>query len=347
MTSQQQTLYNASATSYAAASITERDLIGKIVDDLTDVDARKVYSTWLRERGDRRANFADTIRRFVDEMNASDKCPFYLPLSSGYNQSWVRMLGYGVFGTLRFGDSNENWWNCRHILVKYARPALCIRAELADKDESLPVDGSKFGGIPCLPRDMDWPATTESGPMSYIAQINLAEISLSQVARTLPTSGWLIFFAIDEHVGASDDKRSGVHVCYVDGRERLELRESPISVNIENRGGARLLFSESFDLPDNRDFCVDTEDRQKLEEFGLDMQGTDTKWLESESHLMGYARHYRTSDPSPSAEHINLACFGSIDALGWNWCDGEHLAFWLHPSELAKNDFSKVYGYAS
>jgi uncharacterized protein YwqG len=52
---------------------------------------------------------------------------------------------------------------------------------------------SKIGGTPDLPEGMDWPLSNGK-PMSFIAQIRLADAAAFDASKALPKTGTLYFF---------------------------------------------------------------------------------------------------------------------------------------------------------
>jgi uncharacterized protein YwqG len=324
----------------------ERELLAPIVDNPTDVEARANYNAWLEQRGDRRLSFARGMAAFVEELNSADRCPLLFVEPSGYARAWTNMLGYPLFTAIR---AKENLWPLRDILFRYARPTLRITPESLGLDRS-PIQSSRFGGRASLPADMPWP-TCKAGSLRFLGQIALAEIACTQVARELPASGWLSFFARDEwgHVGISDDDQE-TQVIHIPAHQQLVWRDTPNDV-LDGAGDTapcRLIFTESWDFPDDSDFVVSEKDQERLK--------AGENWVNREifgsehgysCHLLGYARHYRTSDPSPSADWRNLLCLSSVDAAGWNWCDGEHLAIFIPKAGLQQQRFERIFGYAS
>ncbi len=82
--------------------------------------------------------------------------------------------------------------------------------------QALPPPGtSRLGGTPDLPSETAWPAW-KNVPMSFIAQINLADLVSFSVAQDLPKSGLLSFFydAAQETYGADPADRGGWQVFY-------------------------------------------------------------------------------------------------------------------------------------
>lgn len=58
---------------------------------------------------------------------------------------------------------------------------------------SLPLGANRIGGCPDVPEDFEWPRF-ENHPLSFIAQLNLAEISIWDIDLDLPKTGSLLFF---------------------------------------------------------------------------------------------------------------------------------------------------------
>jgi len=114
----------------------------------------------------------------------------------------------------------------------------CIRLYLSQEDErDIPLGASKMGGRPDLPPSIAWPFETERPPsdqdrlfnqnqvekpllpLSFIAQINVSEVSAMDEERLLPDAGMLYFFyAAEQDVWGFDPRdRSGFAVFYFDG----------------------------------------------------------------------------------------------------------------------------------
>src|SRR5919112_376866 len=84
-------------------------------------------------------------------------------------------------GLGRFADS----------LVQMARPSVRLVA-----DPALPTAepaASRLGGAPYLPASTAWPRN-EDVPLSFIAQVNLGDISAYEAEGVLPSDGLLSFF---------------------------------------------------------------------------------------------------------------------------------------------------------
>ena len=334
-------------TNAAARSREERALLAPIVENPTDLSARAEYHRWLEKAGDRRVNFSRAMLEYVEEFLSSTEHSRYIPFSvSGYAAAWTNMLGYPLF---RIIANREELWSLRDIILRYAKPRLAITPEAIGIGDP-PMRASRFGGIASLPADMPWPTYSE-GPLGFLGQISLREIQHTQAARHLPDTGWLAFFAdIWGVYGTAGDTQ----VMYVAEDCDLAWREPPKNIR-EDFGESfpstpcRLVFTETWDLPDESDLVVSETDQQRMKNATPRVYLNDVlpNQPEFDCHLFGYSRHARTSDPSPSVEWQNLLCVGSIDSLGWNWCDGEHLAVFIQGEHLRARDFSQVSGYAS
>ena len=63
----------------------------------------------------------------------------------------------------------------------------------AKNDDDIAVGASKFGGVPDLPASVSW-RSNENGALSFVAQINFAEVSKFDTDSLLPKSGILYLF---------------------------------------------------------------------------------------------------------------------------------------------------------
>src|SRR5258708_5782564 len=60
-------------------------------------------------------------------------------------------------------------------------------------EEVIDTGTSKIGGLPDMPGNMPWPAWNGT-PLSFVAQINLPEITRYDFEQVLPKEGMLYFF---------------------------------------------------------------------------------------------------------------------------------------------------------
>jgi Domain of unknown function (DUF1963) len=106
------------------------------------------------------------------------------------------------------------------LIARLCRPAASLR--VATRSEA-PVGTTKVGGLPDLPRTVDWPRGAW-GPMLFCGQVNTADVEfLHGVDGWAPSAGLLSFFADKEPDGW--DVEAG-RVLLLATRE-LERREAP------------------------------------------------------------------------------------------------------------------------
>ena len=89
-------------------------------------------------------------------------------------------------------------------------PAKAIELIVGDEDFEWdpPPGASKIGGLPNLPKDMDWPLCAGE-PLLFLAQIDLAEAAPFDSSRLLPPSGFLWFFLKNRMPDFEDGAGSG------------------------------------------------------------------------------------------------------------------------------------------
>ena len=75
------------------------------------------------------------------------------------------------------------------------RPALALTTRRVT-DSNLPIGASRIGGSPDLPTDFVWPTYEDGRPLTFLAQLNLAEVAAAgSPIPTLPGSGQLLLFS--------------------------------------------------------------------------------------------------------------------------------------------------------
>jgi uncharacterized protein YwqG len=85
-------------------------------------------------------------------------------------------------------------------VLKSVRPSIRLLAQHPKAGEEGRIGGCRIGGAPDLPRGVEWPrlpaddGSDAGAPLSFLLQVNLAEVAFADVERLLPTSGMLYFF---------------------------------------------------------------------------------------------------------------------------------------------------------
>ncbi len=113
-------------------------------------------------------------------------------------------------------------------------PAKALELIVGDEDFEWdpPPGASKIGGLPNLPKDMDWPLCAGE-PLLFLAQIDLAEAAPFDSSRLLPPSGFFWFFLKNRMPDFEDGAGSERwRVLYRDAR-REELPSSRRRFDLE------------------------------------------------------------------------------------------------------------------
>lgn len=87
----------------------------------------------------------------------------------------------------------------RAELTADERPVVRLRPVKVVSGETLPLWASRLGGVPYRPHGEAWPLGHDGKPMSFLAQLNLAELNADGHLPDLPTAGMLQFFMGPEH----------------------------------------------------------------------------------------------------------------------------------------------------
>ena len=151
-------------------------------------------------------------------------------------------------------------WSPR--LAAAARPAMILEPGPLEEGADAPIGASRLGGMPDLPPDVPWPwRPAISGrkffadhaerpwPLTFVAQIDFAEIHSAGGLEGFPSSGRLLFFCdpILEPWGWSSDNKSCASVMFFTGQaDRLARRALPVELS---NPAAGLLRPEDFYRP--------------------------------------------------------------------------------------------------
>ncbi len=116
-------------------------------------------------------------------------------------------------------------------IAALTKPAL----KLSKTDgQYLPVGASRFGGLPDLPPDFSW-WRSQDQPLSFLAQLNCADLQSFPVAQVLPQAGLLSFFydVINQPWGGDRGDRDGFAVMYTPPTTALVPAEMPTDAAID------------------------------------------------------------------------------------------------------------------
>lgn len=257
-----------------------------------------------------------------------------------------------------------------------------IRASISCKVVSAKpkVGASKFGGIPDLPKGVNWSKSKYSKlPYSFLAQINLNEVVNFDVEQVLPNFGMLYFFF---DLDSGDDG----FCFYADSKELyqpsipIHLQDEPptfFQKLFKRKKQSKVLTEKSmqfdsfynfpaswFDLnvqdaanTNNEDFykvleqvTVKDEDFYFDENHGVHQllgwyNGIQNNLLEldfNESTRMKDMNELTSDEIKEALKWKLLFVFSSDKALDYNLMDGGVVYFFIHEDDLKQGNFNNV-----
>lgn len=174
-------------------------------------------------------------------------------------------------------------------LQHYAKNSITIDVDSEADAQQLGV--SRFGGDPDLPPELAWFRNPESdAPLSFVAQLNFAELTALDTDKKLPSTGVLYFFYdLDAFLWGFDEKdRNGSHVYFYDGPlEHLETRPCPDGIQRFIPSG--LVFSNRIELPEYSSQLIQTSLSDEEYERYLDL--VEELELVVDNKLLGHSNN--------------------------------------------------------
>ena len=251
-------------------------------------------------------------------------------------------------------------------LAPFARRAVYMELEEGDCDTGM----SKMGGEPDLPAGMEWPRTEEGIPLSFIAQINFAEVYPHDMGTELPEKGMLWFFydCSDEGMpwGFDPEDSDGWRVFFRENAE-LERIEAPDNLEVSFTE-ASIAFESRMDLPSyDSDILGDTELPEEEEDAYFDWmedrEGSCNKLLGHSDNIQDgmeleceyVANGIYCGDPSGYEKAIEMGLeknaarwkllmqVESNEELGMMWGDLGRLYLWITEEDLKAKQFEKTW----
>jgi len=249
----------------------------------------------------------------------------------------------------------------RETILAMARPAFGIVCSPAGRAEP-PLAGTRVGGRPDLEDGTEWPCHESGRPLVFVAQINLADLPTGVDAGPLPTAGLLSFFSaygwMEEDFGEphpiNDENGSPAwsRVLYFQDSTRLGRRTPPAGVHEFPAAPAQtaplVTFPSSPEEPlfdalrpfeeDLYAFLDDVfEPYRTYQGYAAGRPRGVSSWL------MGHADFIQGVGAAAGGGRRLLLQLGSEEDAGMCWGDLGRLYFYIHPDDLARGEFSRVY----
>ena len=153
------------------------------------------------------------------------------------------------------------------ILDNLKKNEITLSTEFNNNSEI--VDKSKIGGRPYLPKDLTWPYYQEL-PLSFLAQINLEEVSSLDKDKLLPDKGILYFFyeLETEEWGYKPQSKGCAKVFYYEDISNFSLIDFPENMEDDYKiPEFKVNFKSNISLPSYEDFFNLVEDKEELEDI--------------------------------------------------------------------------------
>nr|WKN34240.1 YwqG family protein [Tunicatimonas sp. TK19036] len=241
----------------------------------------------------------------------------------------------------------------RPAIEKSLRPFIRIHAEI---DEDVSITQSKFGGLPYLPEDVEYPTDEDGNPLFLLAQINCQDLP---ELDNFPKKGILQFYIADDDMYGLDldepTDQQNFRVLYFeevdDDRRKRDFSFLPVFEDMP--------FEDKYSLTFEKDKApVSPVDIHFDEVFGeaphtfFDQYGADADPIRREygrvaqgnGHKMGGYAHFAQEDPrfanDDFSEAILLLQIDSKNAIEWG--DTGVANFFILPEDLRNLNFDNV-----
>jgi uncharacterized protein YwqG len=236
------------------------------------------------------------------------------------------------------------------------KPYIKITAKV---EEKMTLWQSKFGGLPYLPKNREYPKSSNGQVMSLLAQINFAEVPKLE---PFPEKGILQFYI------ASDDDLYGMNFEDMTRQENFRILFFPEVAKDENNLLTNFDFLPTFDYMPVSEPCsltfaqqyepISVEDYQFEEKiFGENIPEPKEKRYEiydkyqalfrPEGHKIGGYPYFTQFDPRANEKYRNkeFRLLLQIDTDGpanIMWGDAGVGNFFIREMDLQKGDFTQV-----
>ena len=266
-------------------------------------------------------------------------------------------------------------------LAPHCRPSIRVLPQAGPSEVPLALGTSRLGGPPDMPAAAAWP-TWHGRSLSFVAQLNLAEVAPHDVRGLLPATRWLAFFydALKQPWGNNPADCGRAVVQYYPATEALATRPLPPDLTAEAYSAfsmAALTFAPELTLPNpwDEDLPLPEEDftEEQRSAYGfllLTQHGDGTsRLLGNSDNIQGPMRaqcvlaSWSAGHPDNqrqtqelSAEQLTVAArqaAGEWELLlqldsyeneaNMMWGDMGRLYFWINRADLARRDFSQVW----
>ena len=247
-------------------------------------------------------------------------------------------------------------------------------------DNSEIINKSKIGGKPYLPKNFIWPYYQEL-PLSFLAQINLEEVSSLDKDKLLPSKGMLYFFyeLETEEWGYHPESKGCAKVFYFEDTSNFELIDFPKDMEDYYKiPEFKVTFKSNISLPSYENFYLLLKEDDAFKKYDISFNdfiplydeifipdNNYTKLLgypeviqnpmeeECEAVTRGfdmggvesYPKQYQKEIRSASKDWILLFQMDTVETSDYELMFGDsgHIYFWIKKEDLKNKNFDNVW----
>lgn len=246
------------------------------------------------------------------------------------------------------------------FIIEQLKPS--IRLQLQPKVASeIPIGASKMGGCPDVPPNFEW-FYWQNFPLSFIAQINLADVTGLDLQNLLPKSGMLYFFYTIQSIGLAPNDKGGGVVYHFDGDlqtlQRIDYPKS--SDEIEWFETVALGFETQWTMPSPYESWGNEELDKGRNEKRLEKLQTFLSHGKAQNRLLGHwdeiqgdlgneceygqgGVQWEQQDPEKVAEWRLLFQVDSNDECQMMWGDVGRVYFCMREKDLVAQKYDAVW----
>ena len=265
------------------------------------------------------------------------------------------------------------------ILDSLKKNEITISTEFNNNSEI--VNKSKIGGKPYLPKDFIWPYY-QGLPLSFLAQINLEEVSSLDKDKLFPDKGILYFFyELETQEWGYELKNKGcAKVFYYEDTSNFELIDFPKDMKDYCQVPEfKVTFKANISYPSYEDFDIihngGKEVADNYEDFQdayFDIYNKHMESFDSYTKLLGhpeviqnpmeeeceavtrgfdmggmesYPKQYQKEIRSASKDWILLFQMDTVETSNYELMFGDsgHIYFWIKKEDLANKNFENIW----
>jgi uncharacterized protein YwqG len=224
-------------------------------------------------------------------------------------------------------------------IKKLAKPSLSLTLT-AEDDDKIPVGASKLGGLPdLLPTDA-WPSGS-SGPMAFLAQINLSDIRSLQKGILAPNGTISFFCDMDNYL---DGGREVLKVIFTT-KKADKLQRRPFPDGLSHQLPSCLVKLEkvsSYPSPQSdivqEQLTSNSEEEEAYRNFLADVNQSET---DEDHRMFGYPIIINAGDVGGTGITMLLQ-LSSSNLAQLNWASGGRIYILIETGALNMNRFEEA-----